>query len=196
MVPQDIKDIYFLATRFLSLPILVFTKWRYQKQPEELYLHLGCGANYIPGMLNIDGNIRCKKDLWIDLRNGLPFPDESVYFIYSSHMLEHFYPDQAIALLREMCRTLKYEGIVRIAVPSVEHALKIALGETSYTWPRCFEDSLSQLVDYLFCDGQHKYAYTYEIMKNFALQAGFRTVLNYSEMNGTRSKVYVKYRSW
>ena len=40
------------------------------------HLHLGCGTKYLPGFLNIDGNLFNKIDLWLDVRNGLPFSSE------------------------------------------------------------------------------------------------------------------------
>ena len=45
-----------------------------------LRLHLGCGKGYInlPGYVNIDINPFNRKDIWLDVRFGLPFPDRSV----------------------------------------------------------------------------------------------------------------------
>ncbi|MFO7033224.1 hypothetical protein B9T07_26245 [Limnospira fusiformis CCALA 023] len=55
----------------------------------------------------------------LDLRNPLPFPDESVAEIYSSHILEHFlYPYQMGEILKECYRILKKGGIFRVCVPN------------------------------------------------------------------------------
>lgn len=92
----------------------------FSRQSIDLVLHLGSGDNYIAGMINIEGNIFRKKDLWYDLRNRLPFPKNFVEFVYSSHTLEHLYPDEAIKLLKEIYRILQPNGIARIAVPSFD----------------------------------------------------------------------------
>jgi predicted SAM-dependent methyltransferase len=111
-------------------------------------LHLGCGLNTPEGWLNIDGswNARAAKrpflkkiikklrlapesrldipwnhDIFIhDLRNSLPFPDNSFMAVYASHLLEHLYLDEAENLLRECFRVLRPGGILRLVVPDLE----------------------------------------------------------------------------
>jgi predicted SAM-dependent methyltransferase len=194
MLRQSLKDLYFSANRFLCLPATMLASVRYRmlrpQRPEGHYLHLGCGPDYLEGMINADGNLMRKIDLWIDLRNRLPFPDGSCAFVYSSHTLEHLYPEQAIRLLREIRRVLSDDGIARIAVPNVEHALAILRGECQETWPRHFEDPLAQAVNYLFCDGQHRYAYNFAILAAFAAEAGFFRVAHYSAAHGCAPRRY------
>ncbi len=194
MIRQSLKDVYFGLARYLAKPNHWARQLRYRlrgpERPEGHYLHLGCGFKYIPGMINADGNLFRRIDLWIDLRNGLPFPDRSCALVYSSHTLEHLYPDEAIALLREVRRVLADDGVARIAVPSMEYALEVARGETAEDWPRAFDDPIAQAVNYLFCDGQHKYAYSFEVLRTFAEQAGFEGVVNYSSFDGVAPKRY------
>jgi predicted SAM-dependent methyltransferase len=194
MIKQQLKDIYFGFIRFATWPNhLRNVVWHPKpEQAEGHYLHLGCGTTYIPDMTNIDGNLSQKKDLWLDLRNGLPFPTKSTYFVYCSHTLEHLYPDQAIHLLKEIRRILADEGIARIAVPSLEHALQIAAGSAEFTWPRAFDDKYAQAINYLFCDGQHKYGYSFGLLDQFARSAGFNHVYNYSADSGVAEKQYGK----
>ena len=101
MLKQSLKDIYFSLNRVLVLPNTCLWNLRLRSK-RDLYVHLGCGPDYLPDFLNVDGNIQRKKDLWLDLRNKLPFATESVRFIYCSHMLEHLFPDDAIILLKEL----------------------------------------------------------------------------------------------
>jgi predicted SAM-dependent methyltransferase len=42
-------------------------------------LHLGCGGNILRGWLNHD------KD--IDIRKPLPFPDDSIRFLFAEHVM-------------------------------------------------------------------------------------------------------------
>lgn len=179
MLAQGLKDVYFLATRYLILPNTMLTRIRYRGQ-RDLRLHLGCGDDYREGLVNVDGNIRRKKDLWLDLRNRLPFPNESASIVYCSHTLEHLFPYDAQQLLSEICRVLSPDGVARIAVPSFEHCMRIASGLESSQWPRSFPDSISQAINYIFCDGQHKYAYCFQTLKQFAENAGFTRIVDRS----------------
>ncbi len=192
MIRQNIKDVYFALSRYLCLPGTWASslKYRLARPSDGYYVHLGCGFKYIEGMINADGNRLRRIDLWLDLRNRLPFPTGSCRFVYSSHTLEHLLPDDAIALLGEIRRVLAPGGVARIAVPSVEHALAVAGGGRAEDWPRPFEDPVAQAVNYLFCDGQHKYAYNYAILERFARQAGFAQVDHYSLIHGVAPKAY------
>jgi predicted SAM-dependent methyltransferase len=61
---------------------------------------------------------------YADATRRIPLPDDSVDAIYSSHMLEHLYPEQARSFLREALRTLRRGGIIRLAVPDLEKLAK------------------------------------------------------------------------
>lgn len=192
MLRQQIKDLLFLGNRWAAIPnkILKTLKHRRGVKGEGYLLHLGCGATYIPGMINADGNVFRKIDLWLDLRNALPFPDRSVRFVYCCHTIEHLFPDEAMFVLSEIRRALKPDGVARIAVPCLEYAMKVARGEARQTFPRPFKGSEAQAINYLFCDGQHKYGYCWEIMETFAREAGFTHVENYSAQRGVEPKEY------
>ncbi|MCK4348852.1 MAG: methyltransferase domain-containing protein [Thermoplasmatales archaeon] len=55
-----------------------------------------------------------------DVRKKLPFDDESVDFIYSSHLIEHLRKDEAEKVLRECFRVLKRDGLIRLIIPDLE----------------------------------------------------------------------------
>jgi predicted SAM-dependent methyltransferase len=192
MIRQQVKDAYFALARVFSLPAAWLARVRYRSHAGkgDLKLHLGCGPHYLPGMINVDGNIRRRKDLWLDLRNRLPFPDRSAGLIYCSHMLEHLYPDDALRLLGEMRRVLGDDGVVRLVVPSMEHALEIVRGEATSSFPRTFDSPMAQAINHLFCDGQHKYGYCWELLRDFARQAGFTRVAHWSADHGIEAKTY------
>ena len=192
MIRQAVKDIYMQSVRFASLPGGVLARFQYRRSPapEGHYLHLGCGEHYIKGMINIDGNITRRKDLWWDLRNRLPFGSGTAAFVYCSHTLEHFYPDDALQLLREIRRVLSPAGTCRVVVPSLEYALRIASGEAASNWPRAFADPMAQALNYLFCDGQHRYGYSLSLLTEFAKQAGFSRVIDRSATSGVSPVTY------
>jgi predicted SAM-dependent methyltransferase len=194
VIRQSVKDVYYQLVRYISLPSTWLARARYHllgpPRPDGFLVHLGCGFKYIDGMINADGNIFRKIDLWLDLRNRLPFPSKSCKLVYSSHTIEHLFPYEAMALLKEIRRVLADNGVARIAVPSMEHALKVIQGGPVEDWPRPFADPVAQAVNYLFCDGQHKYAYNYNIIASFARECGFSKVVNYSESHGVAPKDY------
>jgi predicted SAM-dependent methyltransferase len=57
---------------------------------------------------------------WLDATQELPFADDSVEVLYSSHMLEHLDGEEARAFLREVRRVLLPDGVVRLVVPDLQ----------------------------------------------------------------------------
>jgi len=116
------------------------------KRNSAIKINLGCGAITPVDWLNIDASITARlekhdlltkilkslglidknKKRWSknvffhDLRQPLPFKDNSSEIIYFSHVLEHLYLDEAQKLLNECLRVLKTKGIIRIVVPDLE----------------------------------------------------------------------------
>lgn len=192
MLRQSVKDLYFMANRILVMPNTWRASFKYRTpaHPEGHYLHVGCGEKYLDGFINIDGNLGRRVDCWLDLRNALPFADQSTHFIYCAHTLEHLYVEDAINLLAEFHRILKPDGTARVAVPSFEHGLKIAAGHPAEDPQRRFDDPYGQAIDYLFCDGQHRYCYSFSVLEKFARQVGFTRVYHYSADHGLAAKQY------
>lgn len=142
-------------------------------------LHLGCGDKYLDGFLNIDANPFRKLDMWLDLRNGLPFPECSVRFIYTVGTLEHFYPDELERILMECCRVMKADGVMRIVVPHLRTSIQAyALGQAEWfgDWPRSYHSLGGRFANYLFCDSQHRMAFDFDFLEELLLTAGFSLV--------------------
>jgi predicted SAM-dependent methyltransferase len=111
-------------------------------------LHLGCGLHAPAGWVNVDGSpqvVLARRPLlkrvlvalrlvsreqaaipWsasvvrLDLARPLPYPDASFAAVYSSHLLEHLYRQDAQALLQECFRVLAPGGVCRAVVPDIE----------------------------------------------------------------------------
>ena len=111
-------------------------------------VNLGCGARGLPDWINIDGSLNVllsqhrilmgalyklrliDKSTYemsyptnvrrLDVTKGLPFPNESVDYIYTSHMLEHLFDREPTYVLKECYRVLKVGGYIRIVVPDLE----------------------------------------------------------------------------
>jgi SAM-dependent methyltransferase len=56
----------------------------------------------------------------LDIRKKLPFPNESIAIIYTSHVLEHLTKVQFLFFIEESYRVLKIGGILRIALPDLK----------------------------------------------------------------------------
>lgn len=113
-----------------------------------LKLHLGCGSTVVPGWVNIDkspsillGRVPGLRSalavarvltrdqtravfpagiVRADVRGGLSYPDESVAYVYSSHMIQHMSRWQGLELVRECRRVLERGGVLRLATPNFE----------------------------------------------------------------------------
>jgi predicted SAM-dependent methyltransferase len=86
------------------------------KRSEPIYLELGAGEKKGAGnWITMDLAHGC--DLPTDLLQTLPFPDNSVEKIYSSHFLEHFQTLDILKILKESHRILKPGGWISACVP-------------------------------------------------------------------------------
>jgi len=183
LLHQRYKDLCFLALAKATLPNYWIRKSIRPYRPRNgngLHLHLGCGTIYLPEFVNIDANPRQKIDLWLDVRCGLPFASGSVDSIYSTHMIEHFYPDELQRLLLECTRVLKPEGGLRLVVPSLKNAIT-AYQQGRSEWfydafPRHFDSMGGRFSNFVFCDGQHRTAFDFEYLDEVLRNAGFQQV--------------------
>jgi SAM-dependent methyltransferase len=123
---QRYKDLVFAGVAKATLPNYLLRKSLYALRPASrpAHLHLGCGPKYLEGFINIDANPFYSVDLWLDVRNGLPFRANSVDSIYSTHMVEHFFDCELRRMLRECHRVLRPGGGVRLIVPSLAGAIR------------------------------------------------------------------------
>jgi len=192
MLDQRYKDICF---NFLLLPNKInffwqkfIVSWLFRRPP--LMLHLGCGGNYLDGLINIEANIFKKKDIWLDLRNGLPFPNDSVSSIYAHSFCEHLYPGELAALLKECQRVLKPGSGMRIAVPDLAVAAKgYIIDDLSWVsdFPRHFDSLGGKFYNFIFCDGQHKMCFDFTLLEELLTQAGFGKI---SRKKPRESQIY------
>ncbi len=81
-------------------------------------LNLGSGKNQIDGYLSIDIADFGNNMVW-DVSRGLPFEDDSIDEIYSSHFFEHV--DDLIWLMNEVWRVLKSDGVCKFVVPHMDN---------------------------------------------------------------------------
>ncbi len=115
-----------------------------------------------------------------NLSYGIPFADESVDFVYSSHFLEHLHRQDALHLLQESFRVLKPGGLTRVGVPDLAYAIAMySAGKKE-----------KMLSDYFFVDdkdsyyARHKYMYDFELLGKLLESAGFKDIKRCSYRKG------------
>lgn len=79
-------------------------------------LNVGCCKKHEKDFINLDLNDYGQDILW-DVRDGIPFPDNSVDIIWSQHVMEHFTEVESQAVLREFYRILKVGGTMIHTTP-------------------------------------------------------------------------------
>jgi predicted SAM-dependent methyltransferase len=153
--------------------------------PPDAKVQLGSGGQPKPGWINIDLFAE-GADVVLDLREDLPFPDDSIRAIYSEHIFEHFaYPADAKHLLRESLRVLAPGGTFSLVVPDAGALLHAYVGDdrTFFEHDRLRSYLLEEHptfmhhVNYWFRqDGLHRYAYDAETLAQVLRDAGFTDV--------------------
>ncbi|MFZ4520876.1 MAG: class I SAM-dependent methyltransferase [Bacteroidales bacterium] len=151
----------------------------------EIKLELGAGEKAgTNGWVTLDQNETC--DINWNLITGIPFPDESVSIIYSSHVLEHFTYKEITGLLAECRRVLKQGGVISISVPCARFFIDAYVKrDTQYWdnlplhWMPAYDNtsSLIDLINYIaYMDGHHKYMFDEENLVQILKIHGFQNV--------------------
>lgn len=158
------------------------------KQGRDICIELGAGDVKGQGeWLTVD--ITQNADVCWDLRFGIPFPDNTVSKIYSSHFFEHLTFNEGQILLKECRRVLKVDGIFLINVPDarwyVEEYLKPSRpGDDSVLsyLPAYNRSSRIDFLNYIaYLDGHHKYMFDSE---------NVLSVMTLSGLNNARLRDY------
>ena len=142
----------------------------------DLKVHLGPGINkYVNGWVNVDANMFTGKcDIWADLRNPLPFGNDSVSLMYSHHVVEHL-PDLE-KHFRDAFRCLEPGGWYRVGGPNGDCAIKMFLEGRSDWFPDFPDKRVSmggRLENFIFCRREHLTILTYSFLEELLTEAGF-----------------------
>lgn len=90
------------------------------------YLNIGSGGHwYHERFYSLDVDLTAKKNLGkinFNLVEDLPLPfkDNTIKGVYSSHCLEHLTADEVVKILQEAHRVIKPGGIIRITLPNMD----------------------------------------------------------------------------
>lgn len=148
--------------------------------PEALRrLNWGCGTDPEPGWINSDIKEAPAVDISADILEGLPLEEGSIDYVVSIHALPELrYPDQVPALM-ELRRVLAPGGVLRLALPNLDRAIRAYQEEDSDYFLVPDEDARSigsKLIVQLLWYGYSKTLFTFDFIAELLERAGFRDV--------------------
>jgi len=116
----------------------------------------------------------------LDVRQGLPWPENGVDLLLASHFLEHLTRQEGEAFLKECLHVLKPNGLIRLVVPDAGLITeKYLAGEVmEYRWVNVgvekAKDHAEALWELLFSG--HKTAYNLEALEKLLERVGFKAI--------------------
>lgn len=115
--------------------------------------------------------------IYHNLSFGIPFGDETVPNIFSSHFFEHLFKEDCEFVLKESYRVLKPSGIIRICVPSLDdevNDIENAINEyKNGNTQKVQKYVTSDIVGHYPKFSVHRYMYNFEELKYMLENAGF-----------------------
>lgn len=116
----------------------------------------------------------------VDIRKRLPDEDNSVDFIYCSHVLEHFEKEEAIKILKECQRILKKSGQIRIVLPNLDRIIENYTDSESFNreylgFDKDLYVGFIGRIKRLFIRG-HEWMYNINSAKELLVEAGFYNI--------------------
>jgi predicted SAM-dependent methyltransferase len=125
-----------------------------------------------------------QSNLYWDLSEALPFPEDSVDWIYSSHVLEHFHYSELIRLLKDCLRILKPGGVFSVCVPDASIYVQGYINHETFNReeylaykPAVISDARMDILNYIaYMDGNHQYMFDKENLVRILSHSGFTSV--------------------
>ena len=137
-------------------------------------LNVGGGFQKMDGYMNVDIHQTGITDIVHDIEKKLPFENETVDEIYSSHSLEHCSMNAVPEMLKDWNRVLRLDGRIHIIVPELEGCMRNFLNASE-------EERWGYRIEYIF-GGQdhqvgqqsHKTGFTKARLQKLVENAGFQ----------------------
>jgi predicted SAM-dependent methyltransferase len=166
------------------------------------YLNIGCGSNVREDFLNIDHQWRPGVVCW-DVTRRVPAATASARGVFMEHCLEHLPVDRAYALLEEIVRVLRPDGVARIIVPDgrlyLETYMRFGEGarfpyQEEDGFRGCYTPMMSvNRVFYVQRDERfgHNFMYDFDTLAILLRKAGFREVRHVSFREGSEPRLLI-----
>ncbi len=103
-----------------------------KEAPQPIRIDIGCGKNPAEGFDGLD-SLKFGQKYVHDVRKGLPFKDNSVDEVRSSHFVEHLTGAERINFFNELYRVMKPGATATIITPHWAH--ECAYGDPTHQWP-------------------------------------------------------------
>ena len=134
-----------------------------------LHINLGCGNNKLKGWLNHDADV--------DVTQPLPWAENSAYYIFIEHCIEHVSCHEAIGFFEEAFRVLAPGGVIRVVVPSVEQIASQG-NQAYFDFTKKFggDGTLKGALKAILFSHGHQMAWTASAMATLLRYAGFEAV--------------------
>ena len=145
-------------------------------------LEIGAGDYHgSGGWLTLDVTKKC--DIFWDLRWQMPFPDNSVNYIYCSHVLEHFNYRDMVTLIKEILRVLEPGGQFSACVPDASiyiNGYREDPFDSEYFLqykPAVINLSRLDVINYIaYMDGHHRHMFDQDELIELFIKSGFANV--------------------
>lgn len=95
---------------------------RYLAETDQPRLHIGAGPVSIPGWLDTDV---VSGHVYLDLGRRLPFRDGTFSFVFGEHIIEHLDENTGFALMGELRRVLRPNGVLRLTTPELPKIISL-----------------------------------------------------------------------
>ncbi len=155
---------------------------RLLRERSDLCVEVGAGNRAGEGnWITVDVTRGC--DIFWDLRKGLPFPNQSISRVYSSHFFEHLSFTEIQKFLQECRRVLIPGGQFSICVPNARVFLEAyfkgaeSKRELLQYQPACNHTTAMDYVNYIaYMAGEHKYMFDADNLLYLLNAASFKDV--------------------
>lgn len=148
--------------------------------------NVGCGKEPFKGWINLDLDSESGADIIWDIKDGLPFDNDTCSFIYSEHFLEHLAIQEGVRFLSECYRSLQKGGVVRIAMPSAQELIQHYhenswaqqpwLEKYGYAWIK----TRAEYINVCFREWDHQWLYDSEELHRRFQEAAFTQIQDVS----------------
>ena len=103
-----------------------------ETETEVIKLDIGCGKTTPEGWIGVDSLDFGQKHI-LDIRKGLPYADNSISEVRSSHFVEHLTGTERIGFFNELYRVMKVGATAQIITPHWSNTC--AYGDPTHQWP-------------------------------------------------------------
>ena len=158
------------------------------------YLDIGCGPNPSKEFINLDYLWSRDIDVCWDLtKNELPFSTNKFEGVFTEHCFEHIPFESFKAIMKEVYRTLKKGGDLRLIMPDGEIYLDIYQNRKNGGNEKMpFENgyiSLMHRINGIFRNHGHLFIYDFETVKIILQEIGFKNITKENYNHGRNNKL-------